>query len=110
MDNSDRLAAVQLAKHCDQDVGRGTVAYEVVKKLLVQKYGRPTTEEQSDRPDLVGKFSSVWHGSSTLITFHYLYIPLTGLCFIYLTYEKPPQYGQALTLSDYTAVYRLLFD
>lgn len=67
----------------------GEIAYDTVKGVLVQKYGRPTTEKQSERPNVVRNFSSEWHGSNALITFYYFYVPPTGPCSINLIYEKP---------------------
>ena len=55
MDNSDRLAAVHLAKEFNEDTYfsiqavHAQSAYRMVEDLLVQKYGKPT--EQSEQPE-----------------------------------------------------------
>jgi hypothetical protein len=87
--SSDTLAAVQLAKDFDQDETGGKIAYERVNELLVQKYGRPTKEKQSEPRDRLRSFTSMWLGSNAQITLNYASIPLTGMCKINLTYEKP---------------------
>jgi hypothetical protein len=97
MDNSDRLTGVHLFIDCEQDAVSGEIAYDTVKGELIQKYGRPTTEKQSERPDVTRYFKSEWQGSNALITLDYFYVPPpyfyappTGLCSVNLRYEKPP--------------------
>ena len=89
MAKSDALTAVQLGKDFDKDMSSGKIAYDTVKELLIQKYGRPTTEEHSDSTENLRLFKSVWHSSNAQITFKYVSIPPTQACFINLTYAKP---------------------
>jgi len=90
MDNSDRLDEVALIKEFEKDTsfGEGKTAYDTVKDLLIQKYGKPTTEKSELARILT--FSAVWHVSTARISLSYFPMLLTGRApFIKLTYDKP---------------------
>jgi hypothetical protein len=86
MDNSDRLDEVALIKEFEKDPSK--TAYDTVKDLLIQKYGKPTTDKFEMTRILT--FSAVWHVSTARISLSYFPKILTGPApFIKLTYDKP---------------------
>jgi hypothetical protein len=66
MDNSDRLAGVHLRKEFAENTYfslNSVHAFDVVKDLLVQKYGRPTEESEVTK---TGRWAN-WHLPNTKI-------------------------------------------
>jgi hypothetical protein len=91
MDNSERLAAVQLTKDFKGKGNEfifGESAFDTVKELLVQKYGKPSVETQKADKDGVLRIS-VWQSAKAQIKLGYDPTPLLRKSVVVLTYAMP---------------------
>jgi hypothetical protein len=107
MDKSDRLRAVELRKTFDKDAHENqklaniardvaqdladmnaSTAYDTLKELLVQKYGRPTTEHSKDRDHVYR--GSVWHVPNAQIHLSFFSASFPSQpATIFISYYKP---------------------
>jgi hypothetical protein len=85
MDDSKRLAAVQLTRDFKKsEVGTGDFAFDAVKELLVQKYGKPSVETQKTDFRI-----SVWQGARAQIRLGHGSTPILRESSVVLTYAVP---------------------
>ena len=96
MDDSERLAAVQLKKDFKGkgfEFVHGESAFDTVKELLVQKYGKPTIETHNSDKDVTGHNNvfrkSVWQSAKAKITLGYGSTELIRESGVILTYAMP---------------------
>jgi hypothetical protein len=94
MDDSERLAAVQLMKGFkEREFVDGDFAFDTVKELLIQKYGKPTVETNKSDKDLTGHVNvnrkSTWQSAKAQITLGYLSLPLIRWSGVILSYAMP---------------------
>jgi hypothetical protein len=89
MDDSERLAGVQLTK----EFVSGDSAFNTVKQLLIQRYGKPTVETNDSNRDITGHVNvhrkSVWQSAKAQIRLGYISLPLIRWSDIILSYEMP---------------------
>jgi hypothetical protein len=92
MDDSDRLAAVQLYKMFEKPTD-AKAAYDVTRDLLIQKYGN-SAEEQDEPDDPIKRsggtlLSSIWHSDKALVKLRYVSLPLYSTSTVFVNYTKP---------------------
>jgi hypothetical protein len=89
MDDSERLAGVQLTK----EFVSGDSAFNTVKELLIQKYGKPTVETNDSDTDITGHVNvhrkSAWQSAKAQIRLGYISLPLISWSDVILSYEMP---------------------
>jgi hypothetical protein len=91
MDDSERLAAVQLYKDFrDREFINGASAFDTVSRLLVQKYGKPNVEsDKEEKTQFIVTRDSVWRSAKAQIRLNYILLPPIGPSYVILTYEMP---------------------
>jgi hypothetical protein len=91
MDDSERLGAVQLTKDFKGklfEFNLGESAFDTVKELLIQKYGKPSVENQKAVRDGVLRIS-VWQSAKAQIKLVFAPTPILHKSVVVLTYSMP---------------------